>query len=282
MVSKMYSLSLIIIVWQLVKPPKTSPSKTIVESADEMPNPSKMLKRKKSWSSLGGSWGRNMRRLAPVTFADTPLLMSPYAPRLRTNIATGLGGATAHVNLSPPPSSSNLQSQYDEIKSKVNQLESQLNQVLNQAEMEAEVPGSGHTASFVQNEYEKTLEDSEPFNTCQTTDQLAKRLSRGLKIRRSGENKVIRSPSARKIGTLRRRSKESGRIVRTTSGAKLSQSPVRRPAPQQRSLQRGRPNTGLTQPSPGQLQRSVVAQSPNNFFPTSFTQPSPMQVSKTR
>jgi len=223
-----------------------------------------------------------MRRLAPITFSDTPLLASPYAPRLRTKITDGLSGATAKIDLSPSSSSLNLQSQYEEIKCKVASLENQLNHVLNQAELEAAVPASGHTASFVQNEYEKTLEDSEPFNTCQTTDQLAKRLSRDLKIRRSGENKVIRSPSARKIGTLRRRSKESGRIVRTTSSGRLSRSPSRITVPQQRSLKRGRPNSvvsGLTQPSPGQLQRTALS-STSSLMSASQTQPSPMQVCK--
>lgn len=61
--------------------------------------------------------------------------------------------------------------------------------------------------SNVQSEYEKTLEESSIESTC-STDQLAKRLSRELKIRRSAEHKVIRSPSARKIGSIRRRSQE--------------------------------------------------------------------------
>ncbi|XP_017768389.1 PREDICTED: uncharacterized protein LOC108556694 [Nicrophorus vespilloides] len=54
--------------------------------------------------------------------------------------------------------------------------------------------------------YEQTLVQTEPLSP--TTDQLAKRLSRELKIRRSNEPKVFRSPSARKIGSLRRRSRE--------------------------------------------------------------------------
>lgn len=56
------------------------------------------------------------------------------------------------------------------------------------------------------NAYEKTLEEAEPLSP--TTDQLARRFSRDLKIRRSTEQKVFRSPSARKIGSIRRRSRE--------------------------------------------------------------------------
>ncbi|XP_059483231.1 uncharacterized protein LOC132201240 isoform X2 [Neocloeon triangulifer] len=261
---------------KLLKAPAVSPPKLIVEEKPEPVPISRTLKRKKSWSSLSGSLGRNMRRLAPITFSDTPLLASPYAPRLRGKIPEGLGGATARVDLSP---NTNLQSQYDEIKCKVASLENQLNKVLSQAETEAnDASIDGHTASFVQSKYEKTLEDAEPFNTCQTTDQLAKRLSRELKIRRSAEHKIIRSPSARKIGTLRRRSKESGRIIKTTSNTRLSKSPQRSTIPQQRSLQRGRPNSvmsGLTQPSPGQLQRTN-APPLNSGCSGSLTKCSPM------
>ncbi|CAG9764719.1 unnamed protein product [Ceutorhynchus assimilis] len=57
----------------------------------------------------------------------------------------------------------------------------------------------------VQTAYQMTLETS---SLSPTTDQLAKRLSRDLRIRRSSEQKIIRSPSARKIGTIRRRSTE--------------------------------------------------------------------------
>lgn len=62
----------------------------------------------------------------------------------------------------------------------------------------------------VQDQYEKTLEESEKLLLERSaTEQLAKQLSRGLRIRRSAEQRVIRSPSARKIGAIRRRSRES-------------------------------------------------------------------------
>lgn len=62
----------------------------------------------------------------------------------------------------------------------------------------------------VQDQYEKTLEEADKLLLEQSaSEQLARHLSRGLRIRRSAEQRVIRSPSARKIGAVRRRSRES-------------------------------------------------------------------------
>ena len=62
-------------------------------------------------------------------------------------------------------------------------------------------------SSLVQNQYEKTLEESERLLLERTaSEQLAQQLKRGLRIRRSADQRVIRSPSARKIGAIRRRS----------------------------------------------------------------------------
>ena len=62
----------------------------------------------------------------------------------------------------------------------------------------------------VQGQYEKTLEESEKLILERSaSEQLARQLSRGLRIRRSAEQRVLRSPSARKIGAVRRRSRES-------------------------------------------------------------------------
>lgn len=70
----------------------------------------------------------------------------------------------------------------------------------------------------VQTAYEKTLDTA---SLSPTTDQLARRLSRDLRIRRSIEQQVIRSPSARKIGTIRRKSsereKKNAHVVRNQS-----------------------------------------------------------------
>lgn len=122
----------------------------------------------------------------------------------------------------------------------------------------------------VEDKYQQTLEQTEPIEaSCSSTDQLAKRLSRELKIRRSVEHKVMRSPSARKIGTIRRRSKENVRLSRNQSwhvGSNNSASSAK-PMPALTSdlsfypktnLKRGRPNTvqsGLKQPDLSPVKR---------------------------
>ena len=70
-----------------------------------------------------------------------------------------------------------------------------------------EATESTPVSSLVQNQYEKTLEESERLLLERTaSEQLAQQLKRGLRIRRSADQRVIRSPSARKIGAIRRRS----------------------------------------------------------------------------
>lgn len=125
-------------------------------------------------------------------------------------------------------------SEYEEIKSRVSVLEDKISQELNNVQATA-------TSSSVQTAYEKTLEEVGVLNS-PTTDQLAKRLSKELKIRRGSDQKIIRSPSARKIGSIRRRSQELTRLSRNQSCH------IPRVA-----LKRGRPNTvltGLPHPSP--------------------------------
>uniref|UniRef100_A0A182T9Q6 Uncharacterized protein n=1 Tax=Anopheles maculatus TaxID=74869 RepID=A0A182T9Q6_9DIPT len=104
-------------------------------------------------------------------------------------------------------------SEYEAIKKRMSDIESKLSK-----EMTALVGREDVLLDNVEDKYRQTLEQTEPIEaTCATTDQLAKRLSRELKIRRSGEHKVIRSPSARKIGTIRRRSREAVRLSRNQS-----------------------------------------------------------------
>lgn len=98
-------------------------------------------------------------------------------------------------------------SEYEEIKSRVTAIESRISQEFKSITNDSSNVLTVNPISKVQSEYEKTLEESSIENTA-SADQLAKRLSRELKIRKSAEHKVIRSPSARKIGSLRRRSQE--------------------------------------------------------------------------
>ncbi|XP_022904499.2 rho GTPase-activating protein gacN-like isoform X1 [Onthophagus taurus] len=104
--------------------------------------------------------------------------------------------------------------EYEEIKSRVSEIERRISIELESndkfpEEMITKNIDNIDTVKNVQCVYEHTLEQLQPMSP--TADQLAKRLSRELKIRRSTEQKVIRSPSARKIGTLRRRSRDSDR-----------------------------------------------------------------------
>lgn len=94
----------------------------------------------------------------------------------------------------------------------------------------------------VQNAYEKTLEEATLLSP--TTDQLVRRFSRELKIRRHSDQKVVRSPSARKIGTIRRRSRELERKqeLRRNQSWHVSHVDI---LPRV-SLKHGQPNTPLT------------------------------------
>ena len=98
-------------------------------------------------------------------------------------------------------------SEYEEIKNRVSAIESRISQEFQCVANESRNILTTHSVHKVQSEYEKTLEEASIESTL-NADHLAKRLGKELKIRRSSEPKIIRSPSARKIGVLRRRSQE--------------------------------------------------------------------------
>lgn len=101
--------------------------------------------------------------------------------------------------------------EYEEIKSRVSAIENRLSREF------TDVIPRVQPLQQVQNVYEQTLEDVAMLN-CPNSDHLARRLSKELKIRPNEEAKIIRSPSARKIGSIRRRSKENiTKIVRHKS-----------------------------------------------------------------
>lgn len=102
--------------------------------------------------------------------------------------------------------------EYEEIKSRVSAIENRLSREF------TDVIPKMQPLQQVQNVYEQTLEDVAMYNNCPNSDNLARRLSKELKIRPTTEAKIIRSPSARKIGSIRRRSKENlTKIVRHKS-----------------------------------------------------------------
>ncbi|CAH0594328.1 unnamed protein product [Chrysodeixis includens] len=108
--------------------------------------------------------------------------------------------------------------EYEEIKSRVSAIENRLSREF------TDVIPRVQPLQQVQNVYEQTLEEVAMLH-CPTSDHLARRLSKELKIRPNEEAKIIRSPSARKIGSIRRRSKENiTKIVRHKSWNVSSQS----------------------------------------------------------
>ncbi|KAK9869240.1 hypothetical protein WA026_002991 [Henosepilachna vigintioctopunctata] len=101
--------------------------------------------------------------------------------------------------------------EYEHIKNRVSAIERRISIEMDNVQSQVDAVKNDDAnildpVKGVQTAYEQTLVYTEPLSP--TTDQLARRLSRELKIRRSNEHVVIRSPSARKIGTLRRRSRE--------------------------------------------------------------------------
>lgn len=150
-------------------------------------------------------------------------------------------------------------SEYEEIKDRVKAIESRISEeftkiqssISNNSLDSVDMNDPRDGPERVLEKFEKTLEDTEMMNTSPMTEQLARRLSRGLKIRSSIDNKIFRSPSARKIGSIRRRSQENVRLTRNKSwhlGSNVS-SPLMVK------------NTRVTRNSP--LQPTITMKSPN-------------------
>lgn len=112
-------------------------------------------------------------------------------------------------------------SEYEAFKSRLNTIETKLHEEfqtvkLNSIKAEMVSKSNFNGPEGVENRYHKTLQEVEKFeNSDRKTDILAKRLSRELKIRPCIENPVVRSPSARKIGSLRR--KNASNVTRQNS-----------------------------------------------------------------
>lgn len=126
------------------------------------------------------------------------------------------------IDLSPDPKQPDKdyvrisKQEYEEIKSRVSAIENRLSREF------TDIPRV-QPLQQVQNVYEQTLEEVAMLNY-PTSDHLARRLSKELKIRPEEQAKIIRSPSARKIGTIRRRSKENvTKVVRHKSWNASSQ-----------------------------------------------------------
>lgn len=149
-------------------------------------------------------------------------------------------------------------SEYESFKERVSAIETRISQEFNSIKLDSIKAENTSDAEYslllngpekVINKFNRTLQEVESIeNHNSTDDQLAKHLHKGLKIRRSVDSKIMRSPSARKIGSIRRRSKEGVRLSRNqswhlgaTSGI-LEESKSTNFYPKS-NLRRGRPNT---------------------------------------
>lgn len=129
----------------------------------------------------------------------------------------------------------------------------------------------------VQNKFEQTLENIETLNENSLSGQLANHLKQELRIRNKNDPVILRSPSARKIGTIRRRSRE---LITTAKSRKLTNIKQNEIFPEditnkiaklstnsKINLIRGKPNTittGLTQSLP--FTKKIDVMPTNNFI----------------
>ncbi|KAK8387386.1 hypothetical protein O3P69_018166 [Scylla paramamosain] len=178
-------------------------------------------------------------------------------------------GAECTLRSQPSTALQALEQQYDDIKSVVRREEEQLEQSAvhhMRAALFPNISTSSQNLScseMIQSAYERMKVETEgQLVTPGPSDSLSRRLDRELKIRNrrsGGEHRVIRSPSERRIGTIRRRSKES---VQNTAKNLITAEEIGSPAPTpttffqtpkmkaallstpaSTSLRRGRPNS---------------------------------------
>ncbi|XP_034238141.1 uncharacterized protein LOC117643387 [Thrips palmi] len=240
----------------------------------------------RSWSAVSSShWGRKKSRQSDQTRLSVASTSSAYVPMdsdSSHDADTDIGIDLSQEDPFDPSPNDFVQvpkSEYEDLKTRMSAIESCITQEFNsmttpENKSSPEKMNAANTLLAVQTVYEKTLEGADIAKDV-STDQLAKRLSRELKIRRSVENRVIRSPSARKIGTIRRRSRERQsprRELRRNKSWHMMQRPANvtalcaavsspeTPAAQNNRLRRGRPNTvfsGLPQPTPNRVTKDI-------------------------
>ncbi|CAK1583758.1 unnamed protein product [Parnassius mnemosyne] len=177
---------------------------------------------------------RKRLRLSLMDVRGTPLINSDFSSHKNSETSVSsediltssenLFSAHDTIDLSPDMKQADKdyvrisKQEYEEIKSRVSAIENRLSREF------TDVIPRVQPLQHVQNAYEQTLEEVAMLN-CPNSEHLARRLSKELKIRPKEQAKIIRSPSARKIGTIRRRSKENiTKIVRHKSWNASSQS----------------------------------------------------------
>lgn len=133
-------------------------------------------------------------------------------------------------------------SEYEAFKTRLNSIETKITLEFNSAKLDSIRAGRKSMTMLngpekVENKFNETMQEVEKFEDNERkTEQLAKRLSRDLKIRPHIENPIIRSPSARKIGSLRRRQSETNRRLSRNQSWHLGPSVLSsKPSPNQQS-----------------------------------------------
>lgn len=177
-------------------------------------------------------------------------------------------------------------SEYEDIKNRVSNIESRISSEfeniigvsMSDLEMTPNKPAVD-SLKTVQSVYERTLESAEKLNGS-ASDELARRLGKELKIRDSLEKKVMRSPSARKIGSLRRRSKENIPLIKRNLSLNVPDRWNSHKFYPLNGLRRGKPNTvfnGLPEPAvavtdktEGQLKNFTKQLQSETFEPSDF------------
>ena len=130
-------------------------------------------------------------------------------------------------------------SEYEAFKDRLVSIEAKISHEFNMTKLDAVKAEMDQNNSLllngpekVENKFNKTLHEVEKLEESERrTEQLARRLSRDLKIRPSFDHAIMRSPSARKIGSLRRRRDSSSRLSRNQSWhlGQTSPGPLKKP-----------------------------------------------------
>lgn len=225
------------------------------------------------WSIVGTGWSKNKRKDKPSTSEQAIEPQPPLSPVLSLPCVGKIDFSDLDEvdnNVSNPSDVSYVRipkTEYEDIKERVFAIESRLSQefckvrdsllIEHSPENIEDVPDRSFSgAERVLTEFQRTVEQTEIFESSPTTDRLAKRLSRELQIRRRSidNERVCRSPSARKIGSIRRRSRETVRLSRNNTWHITNSNEKRIPKDEdsgnffypKANLKRGRPNTFKT------------------------------------
>lgn len=166
---------------------------------------------KRRWSIVGGKLTRSKTNDAPSSSRD-------IVEDTKVNEKVVKQSDDGYMKIS--------RSEYEAFKCRLNSIEDKISHEFHLTKLDAVKAEMGQDDSMmlngpqkVQNKFNQTLQEVEKLGeTERKAEQIARRLSRDLKIRPSIEHGgIMRSPSARKIGSLRRRRDSSVRLSRNKS-----------------------------------------------------------------